>query len=104
MKHFSPAFNVDENMKNTINAIRPEAIGPRIKSVRLARGYRYQKDVYEPLGLHSSNYSEYETGLRMPTISALYMIARFLHCPIDYFLDGSDYAMPDDLKVKLGLI
>lgn len=63
-------------------------IGERIRAVRLARGFRRQKDLYERIGMNSSHYSRIEKGDRPISISDLQQIAAATSCPIEYLING----------------
>ncbi len=79
------------------------AIGDRIKGVRLARGFKKQKDVYLPLGITASGYSEYERGGRRPPSTALAKIADFLQCPVEFLLIGDETRLDQGLRIALML-
>lgn len=80
-----------------------EAIGQRIKRVRLARGIDKQKDVYGPLGITASGFSAYEAGTRRPPAKAMGKIAEHLKCPLEFLMNGDPERLDDELRVAFGM-
>lgn len=104
MTYFSPfTTNGNTGAETIMKQVSAADVGPRIRSVREARGFAHRIDVYEPLGIGASNYSRYENGQVLTPVNVICAIARFLDCPVDYLLTGSTEYMPYELKVKLGL-
>ena len=51
----------------------------RFLEIRLARGYKLQKDFADYLGLGQSHYNRYERNLIQPNINQIYMILNKLN-------------------------
>ncbi len=65
------------------------AFGTRLRSLRLARGWR-PKDVAEKLGIRYHRYIKYEEGLREPPFWLLIRMARLYNVTIDFLLAGPE--------------
>lgn len=69
-----------------MNSIEREMQGKRLREARLARKLS-ALDVYKPLGIHKSTYSQYESG-RLGLSQVVQRIARKLNCNADWLLTG----------------
>ena len=61
----------------------------RLKELRLENGYS-QADVSRALGLTRNAFTNYELGIREPSLSTLIAICKFFHVTSDYLLGLSD--------------
>ncbi|MGN0554599.1 MAG: helix-turn-helix domain-containing protein [Candidatus Fimenecus sp.] len=62
-----------------------ESITQRIKMLRKQNGYT-QQQVANAVHISRSAYSQYEMGLKQPTIDTLYQLADLYKCSIDYLV------------------
>ncbi len=62
-----------------------ESITQRIKMLRKQNGYT-QQQVANAVHVSRSAYSQYEMGLKQPTIDTLYQLADLYKCSIDYLV------------------
>ena len=62
-----------------------ERITQRIKMLRKQNGYT-QQQVANAVHVSRSAYSQYEMGLKQPTIDTLYQLADLYKCSIDYLV------------------
>ncbi|MGN0562485.1 MAG: helix-turn-helix domain-containing protein [Candidatus Fimenecus sp.] len=62
-----------------------ESITQRIKMLRKQNGYT-QQQVATAIHVSRSAYSQYEMGLKQPTIDTLYQLADLYKCSIDYLV------------------
>ncbi len=62
-----------------------ENITQRIKMLRKQNGYT-QQQVANAINVSRSAYSQYEMGLKQPTIDTLYQLADLYKCSIDYLV------------------
>lgn len=82
-------------------SVNIEAIGERLRALRIARGYQKQRDFYPALNIAQSNASRYENGEVAPSLARLKQFARRLDAPIEYLIDGIDDRMTVDLRRRL---
>lgn len=62
-----------------------ENITEQIKTLRKQNGYT-QQQVADKVNVSRSAYSQYEMGLKQPTIDTLYQLAELYKCSIDYLV------------------
>lgn len=60
-----------------------EPLNQRLKSLRKENGYT-QQQVADGINTSRSAYSQYELGIKQPTLETVIKIAEFYHCSIDY--------------------
>ena len=75
-----------------------EAIGSRIRSLRLQRGHS-QETVSKFLGMSRGNYSQIELGNQFPTYDMLYKISIFYSQSYEWLLHGGHFSnmrIPDE--------
>lgn len=61
----------------------------RMKALRKDKGLK-QEEAAELSGISYMSYRRYETGVREPTVSALWKIADFYEVSVDYLIGRSD--------------
>lgn len=66
----------------------PEIIGPRLKRLRLACGYRFQKDFAASIGVEKNTYNPWEKGSRELTFEGALLIRKRHRVPLDYLFFG----------------
>lgn len=66
----------------------PEIIGPRLKRLRVACGYRFQKDFAKSIGVEKNTYNPWETGARDLTFEGALLIKKRHRIPLDYLFFG----------------
>lgn len=55
----------------------------RFLEIRLRRGFKFQKDFAEFLGINKSQYNKYEKNKEQPSLEVLYNSAKLLGCSMD---------------------
>ncbi len=63
-------------------------IGPRLKELRLALGYKTQSVFADDLGLDKSTYNPWEKGNRPLTFEGACLIRKKFKIPLDYLFFG----------------
>lgn len=73
-----------------ITAMHDDAtiIGPRLKELRLALGYKTQSAFADDLGLDKSTYNPWEKGNRPLTFEGACLIRKKFKIPLDYLFFG----------------
>lgn len=64
-------------------------IGKRIEKLRIEKGYN-QSQLARLVKLKAPAISQYESGKRMPSVTALFKLARVLETTADHLINGSD--------------
>jgi transcriptional regulator with XRE-family HTH domain len=77
-----------------------EAIGARLKRLRLERGLS-QRDLSSP-GVSYAYISRIEAGARTPSVKALRMLAKKLNVSVEYLETGRDLRESEDRELRLG--
>src|SRR5437588_11369972 len=77
----------------------PEAIGARLKRLRLQRGLS-QRDLSSP-GVSYAYISRIEAGARTPSVKALRKLAQKLGVSVEYLTTGRDIREVDDRELRL---
>ncbi|MFQ6752352.1 MAG: helix-turn-helix domain-containing protein [Clostridia bacterium] len=62
----------------------------KLKTLRKESGLS-QKEISKVLGVTISAYSNYEQGIRIPTLGTFYKICELFHVSADYLLGFSDF-------------
>lgn len=62
-----------------------ENITNQIKTLRKQNGYT-QQQVADLVNISRSAYSQYEMGIKQPTVDTLYKLADLYKCSIDYLV------------------
>ena len=82
-----------------------EATGRRIRATRLALGMK-QKEVYDPIGVNKTTYSNHDTGYSRPNIEDGIRIARHFGVTLDWIylgdLSGVPHGLAEAIKLQLG--
>ncbi|MDE7158230.1 MAG: helix-turn-helix transcriptional regulator [Clostridiales bacterium] len=63
-----------------------EDFAQKLKELRLEKGLK-QKEVSEALGLSKNAFTNYELGIREPSLDTLKKICKFFNVSSDYLLD-----------------
>lgn len=66
----------------------PNVIGPRLRALRVALGYRTQKAFADSLKIEKNTYNPFETGKRELTFETACLIRRRHKIPVDYLFWG----------------
>lgn len=51
--------------------------------IRLQKGYKFQKDFADYLGINRSQYNKYEKNKEQPSLEVLYALAKKLNCHME---------------------
>lgn len=76
----------------------PEIIGPRLKALRLALGFKTQVEFADKLGIEKNTYNPFEKGTRELTFETACLIRRRFKIPTDYLFWGD---MEDQLPAAV---
>ena len=68
----------------------PEIMGPRLKRLRLALGFRTQVEFAKKIGIEKNTYNPFETGKRPLTFEVACSIRRKFKIPVDYLFWGDN--------------
>ena len=74
-----------------------ENFGKTLKDLR-KKGNLTQESISGLLDTDRSNIANYESGKRLPPISALIKIAEFFHVSLDFLVFGKDYSSTSDMQ------
>jgi DNA-binding XRE family transcriptional regulator len=66
----------------------PEIIGPRLKALRIALGFKTQTAFAAELGIEKNTYNPWEKGSRALTFEGACLIRRKFKVPLDYLFFG----------------
>jgi len=76
----------------------PETIGPRLKALRKALGYKSQVAFAKSIGVEKNTYNPWETGSRALTFEGACSIHKNHRIPLDYLFFGEQL---DQLPAKV---
>lgn len=76
----------------------PETIGPRLKALRIALGYKKQTEFAKAIGVEKNTYNPWEKGGRELTFEGACLIRAKFKIPLDYLFFG-DHAEEMPAKV-----
>jgi len=74
----------------------------RVRSVRIARGYK-QQQMADNLNIELRSYQRYESGHSEPPYATLITLADLLNIPIDFLLGRDDYLKSLGVSVDVPL-
>lgn len=81
----------------------PEIIGPRLKALREALGFKTQTKFAEQLGYTKTTYNPWEKGTRPLTFEAACVIRKHYGVPLDWMFFGADAErLPAGVHKRLG--
>ncbi len=66
----------------------PEIVGPRLRRLRLACGFKTQKQFADAIGVEKNTYNPWEKGTRPLTFEGALLIRRRFKVPLDYLFFG----------------
>ena len=69
---------------------RPDTIGPRLKALRIALGYKKQTDFAKAIGVEKNTYNPWEKGSRELTFEGACLIRARFKIPLDYLFFGEN--------------
>lgn len=104
--HTEPSFNaLMSNTRKTSqlrapDELRQEAIGERLKAVRLAHGLK-ALDIAIMLGCEPNYWSRWENGRRPIPLDMAYKLTKVFEVDLDYIFLGDIRAIPMDLRGRL---
>lgn len=78
-----------------------EVIGPRLKALRLALGFKTQKAFAEAIGVEKNTYNPWEKGARPLTFEGACLIRKKFNIPLDYQFYGQLDGVPAWLRPQL---
>lgn len=76
----------------------PDVIGPRLKALRIACGYRTQQSFAAAIGVERNTYNPWEKGVRPLTFEGAILIRKRFHIPLDYLFYGD---LQDDIPARI---
>lgn len=68
----------------------PEIIGPRLKALRMALGFKTQLSFAKSLSIEKNTYNPFEKGTRPLTFEVACKIRKKHKVPVDYLFWGED--------------
>lgn len=66
----------------------PETIGPRLRALRIACGFKSQARFAREIGVERNTYNPWEKGKRALTFEGALLIRKRFHVPLDYLFFG----------------
>lgn len=78
-----------------------EVVGPRLRALRLALGFKTQKAFAEAIGVDKSTYNPWEKGTRLLTFEGACLIRKKFNIPLDYQFYGQLDGVPAWLRPQL---
>ena len=76
-----------------------ECFGENIRSQRIKKGFRSQKEFADAASISVQAVNYYESGKRLPDAETIYKIAKCLDCSVDWLFDLSHNANPDNAVI-----
>lgn len=78
-----------------------QAIGERLRRLRVAAGYESQVEYAEELKISPQRYNHWERGRRLPDLWAIGRICTMTGATADWIFFGAPGALPSDLRRRL---
>jgi len=79
----------------------PKVIGPRLKELRIALGFKRQLHFAREIGIEPQTYNPWEKGKRPLTFEGACLIRKKFRVPLDYLFFGDVGELPVRLHRKL---
>ena len=79
----------------------PKVIGKRLKSLRLALGYKTQVAFAASLGIEKNTYNPWEKGSRQLTFEGALLIRQIHKVPLDYLFFGASDGLSVGISRKI---